>query len=159
MSCLSATLTNAVFAYLCIFVFVFVYFQVRHQGTLFLRSSCHYLFKNIAHVMSIGNFDLCCICVFVYLWICICVFASQTPGSIVFEVLVSLPFRKYMVFMVQNLAQLRKFEMSRLWRTHTHTCEVSAVFCWGRIRNWCVKLFSFQTVEAMSSWQLLLPIN
>merc|ERR1711963_1272227 len=137
MSCLSATLTNAVFAYLCICVFVFVYLQVRHPGTSFLRSSNHCLFKNIAHVMSIRNFDQCCICVFVYLricvfvfvylqvrhpgtlflkssyhylfkniahvmsictfdqcsicvfvylCICICVFASQTPGNIVFEV-------------------------------------------------------------------------
>ena len=34
MSCLSATLTNAVFAYLCICVFVFVYLQVKHPGTL-----------------------------------------------------------------------------------------------------------------------------
>ena len=97
MSCLSATLTNAVFAYLCICicVYVFVYLQVRHPGTLFLRSSCHYLFKNIAHVMSICNFDQCCICVFVYLCICICVFASQTPGNIVSEVLLPLPFQKY----------------------------------------------------------------
>ena len=86
--------------YLCICVFVFVYLQVRHPGTLFLRSSYHYLFKNIAHVMSICTFDQCCICVFVYLCICICVFASQTPGNIVFEVLVSSPFRKYMVCMV-----------------------------------------------------------
>ena len=46
---------------------VFVYLQVRHPGALFLRSSCHYVFKNIAHVMSICNFDQCCICVFVYL--------------------------------------------------------------------------------------------
>ena len=38
--------------------------------------------KNIAHVMSICTFDQCCICVFV------------------FEVLVSSPFRKYMVCMV-----------------------------------------------------------
>ena len=52
--------------------------------------------------------------VFVYLCICICVFARQTPGNIVFEVLISLPFRKYMVCMVQNLAQWRKAEMSRL---------------------------------------------
>jgi len=51
--------------------------------------------------------------VYFYLCICICVFASQTTGNIVFEVLVSLPFRKYMVCMVQNLAQLRKVEMSR----------------------------------------------
>ena len=111
MSCLSATLTNAVFAYLCICVFVFVYLQVRHPGTLFLRSSYHYLFKNIAHVMSICTFDQCCICVFVYLrncvfaylcicvfvylCICICVFASQTPRNIVSEVLLPLTFQKY----------------------------------------------------------------
>ena len=38
--------------------------------------------------------------VFVYFYLCICVFASQTTGNIVFEVLVSLPFRKYMVCMV-----------------------------------------------------------
>merc|ERR1711963_941594 len=95
MSCLSATLTNAVFMYLGTCVFVFVYLQVRHQGTLFLRSSYHYLFKNIAHVMSICNFDQGCICVFAYLCICICVFASQTPRNIVSEVLLPLPFQKY----------------------------------------------------------------
>ena len=33
--------------------------------------------------------------VFVYLCICICVFACQTLGNIVFEVLVPLPFQKY----------------------------------------------------------------
>ena len=58
--------------YLCICVFVFVYLQVRHPRTLFLMSSYHYLFKNIAHVTSICNFDQCCICVFVYLYLCIC---------------------------------------------------------------------------------------
>ena len=81
--------------YLCICVFVFVYLQVKHPATLFLRSWYHYLFKNIAHVMSICNFDQCCICVFVYLCICICVFASQTPRNIVSEVLLPLPFQKY----------------------------------------------------------------
>ena len=95
MSCLSVTLTNAVFAYLCICVFVFVYLQVRHQGPLFLRSSYHYLFKNIAHVMSICNFDQYCICVFVYLCIYICVFESQTARNIVSEALLPLPFQKY----------------------------------------------------------------
>ena len=77
MSCLSALFSENcifVFVYLCICVFVFVYFDVRHLGTLFLRSSYHYLFKNIAHVMSIRNFDQCCICVFVYLCICVFVF-------------------------------------------------------------------------------------
>ena len=52
MSCLSATLTNAVFAYLCICVFVFVYLQVRHPGTLFLRSLYHHLSENIWFVWS-----------------------------------------------------------------------------------------------------------
>ena len=51
---------------------VFVYLDVRHSGTLFLRSSYHYLFKNIAHVRSICKFDPNCICVFVYLYLCIC---------------------------------------------------------------------------------------
>ena len=52
MSCLSATLTNAVFAYLCICVFVFVYLQVRHPGTLFLRSLYHHLSENVWFVWS-----------------------------------------------------------------------------------------------------------
>ena len=52
MSWVSATLTNAVFAYLCICVFVFVYLQVRHPGTLFLRSLYHHLSENIWFVWS-----------------------------------------------------------------------------------------------------------
>ena len=52
MSCLSAPLTNAVFAYLCICVFVFVYLQVRHPGTLFLSSLYHHLSENIWFVWS-----------------------------------------------------------------------------------------------------------
>ena len=79
----------------CVFLHVFFYLYFIHSGTL--RSSYHYLLKNIAHVMSISNFDYCCICVFVYLYlcICICVFASQTPRNIVSEVLLPLPFQKY----------------------------------------------------------------
>ena len=46
---LSSNLTQTVFVYLCICVFVFVYLDVRHLGTLFLRSSYHFLFKNISH--------------------------------------------------------------------------------------------------------------
>ena len=73
------------------FVFVFVYFQMYlyfiHSGTLFLRSSYHYLLKNIAPVMSICNFDQCCICVSVYLYLCICVFVFvylkvRHPGTL-----------------------------------------------------------------------------
>ena len=56
-----------VFVCLCICVFIFLHLDVRHLETLFLRSSYHYLFKNIAHVRSICNFDRSCICVFVYL--------------------------------------------------------------------------------------------
>ena len=88
-----------VFVYLRICVFVFVYLQVRHPGTLFLRSPYHYLFKNIAHVMSICNFDQCCICVFLYLCICICVFVFvylqvRQPGTFFSEALLPLPFSK-----------------------------------------------------------------
>ena len=56
--------------YLCICVLlVFVYLQVRNLERFF-RSSYHYPFKNIAHVMSIWNFDQYCTCVFLYLCIC-----------------------------------------------------------------------------------------
>ena len=71
--------------YLCICVVVFVYLLVTHSGTLFLRSSYHNLFKNIAHVRPICKFDPNCICVF----------ACPTLSNIVFEVLVPLPFQKY----------------------------------------------------------------
>ena len=47
-------------------------FVIKHLGTLFLKSSYHYIFKNIAHAGPIRNFDQTCICVFVYLYLCIC---------------------------------------------------------------------------------------
>ena len=53
-------------------VCVFVYFHARHLGTLFLRSSHHFLFKNITLVWSNCKFYPSCICVFVYLYLCIC---------------------------------------------------------------------------------------
>ena len=83
--------------------------------------------------------------VFVHLCICICVFARQTPGNIVFEVLVSLPFRKYMVCMVQNLAQWRKDEMSRLWHTDTLTH-------WHTDRHRKVEQYSAEAESAISRW-------
>ena len=43
----------------------------KHPGTLFLGSSYHYHFKNIAHVRGICKFDPN---LFVYLYLCICVF-------------------------------------------------------------------------------------
>ena len=53
---------------------VFVYLEMRHLGTFFVRSSHHIPFKNITYVRHICNFDLncSCICVFVYLYLCIC---------------------------------------------------------------------------------------
>ena len=50
---LSDNSTKTVFVYLCICVYLcvfgFVYFGVRHVGTLFLRSLYDFLFKNISH--------------------------------------------------------------------------------------------------------------
>ena len=45
----------------------------KHSGTLFLGSSYHYHFKNIAHVRGICKFDPNCICVFVFVCLCICI--------------------------------------------------------------------------------------
>ena len=44
----------------------------KHSGTLFLGSSYHYLFKNIAHDRSICKFDPKWICVFVKLYLRSC---------------------------------------------------------------------------------------
>ena len=57
---------NFDWSWICVFVFVYFYMYfcicTSYSGTL--RSSYHYLIKNIAHVMSICNFDQCCIYVF-----------------------------------------------------------------------------------------------
>ena len=68
-----------------IFVIVFVRICIctSDKWILCLRSS--YLFKNIAHVGPLCNFYRSCICVF----------AGETLGNIVFEVLVPQPFKKY----------------------------------------------------------------
>ena len=63
--------------YLCICIFVYLCICVfAHQilMNIFLRSSYHNLFKNIAHVVPIFNFSQSCICLFVYLCICVFVF-------------------------------------------------------------------------------------
>ena len=78
-----------------------MYLYFIHSGTLFLRSSYHYLLKNIAPVMSICNFDQCCICVSVYLYLCICVFVFvylkvRHPGT--------LFFRSSHHFLLKNIA-------------------------------------------------------
>ena len=45
---------------------IFVYFHVRHLGSLFLRSLYHHHSKNITHVGSVSSFHRKCICVFVH---------------------------------------------------------------------------------------------
>ena len=106
MSCLSA-----LFSKNCICVFVFVYFDVRHLGTLFLRSSNNILFKNIAHDRSISKFYPNCICVFVYLCICVFVFvylviqdSSQTNWNFL------LPVRFLQLFCWGTLNGLKSVE-------------------------------------------------
>ena len=106
--------------YLCICVVVFVYLRVRHSGTLFLRSSYHYLFKNIAHVRSICNFDRSCICVFVYLYLCIC--TSDTwehcfwgPYIITFQ-------KIYGLYGPKPCTMEKSWDVTPVtdWLTHTH---------------------------------------
>ena len=70
---LSGTSSFAVFVYLCISVFVFLYLCVWHIWLWFLISLNNPLFKNIPHVGSFWHLVICCICVFVYLYLCICV--------------------------------------------------------------------------------------
>ena len=63
---LSGTLTESVFVYVYmrICVFVYLYLHIRQMGTLFLWSSYHYIFENIAYVRHICK---CVIVFFVYL--------------------------------------------------------------------------------------------
>ena len=64
---LSSNLTQnvVVFLYICVFVHLYLCIcicGVRHLGTLFLRSSCHLVFKNISNHESFQGFhgrDLC----------------------------------------------------------------------------------------------------
>ena len=69
----------------------------KHSGTLFLGSSYHYLFKNIAHVRGICKFYPNCIFVFVFVYLCICVVYLHVKRlvNIIIEVLVPFPFQKY----------------------------------------------------------------
>ena len=55
--CYPPTIKECGKLYLCICVFVCVYLDVRHLGTLFLRSSYHLLFKNISHHGSFQGFS------------------------------------------------------------------------------------------------------
>ena len=54
----------------------------KHPGTLFLGSSYHNLFKNIAHVRGICRFYPNCIFVFVFVYL-YCVFACQRLVNII----------------------------------------------------------------------------
>ena len=130
------------------------FFLIAINRTLFLRSWYHYLKYSTCHVyLQLWPMRYLCICVFVFVHLQV-------------RHLGTLFLRSWYHYLLENIwflwsKTLHNWENLRCHACdgHTHTCEVSAVFCWGRIRNWCVKLFSFQTVEAMSSWQLLLPKN
>merc|ERR1712105_370946 len=54
-----------------------VYLGSEYLVLSFLTSLNHQLFKNIAYVGCFGHFVICCICVFVNLYLCICV--SDSP--------------------------------------------------------------------------------
>ena len=71
----------------------------KHSGTLFLRSSYHYLFKNTAHVRGICKFDPNCICLFVYLCICIVYLHVRDLGT--------LFLRSWYHFLFKNIAHVR----------------------------------------------------
>ena len=85
---------------------------------IILRSSYHKLFKNIAHVMSMFNFNQSCICVFVYLYL-------GNEGVLVGELVVDIiSFQK--IFGLCGL----KCHIMEIWRDvtlvhgHTHTRNV-----------------------------------
>ena len=82
-----------VLVYLCI-----CYLRVRHPGILFFWGPCTITFSNIKHMLGLSatlTKTVFVYFVFVCFCICLCVFAHQTPGNTVFEVLVPLPFQKY----------------------------------------------------------------
>ena len=70
----------------------------KHSGTLFLRSSYHYLFKNIAHVRGICKFYPNCIFVFVFVYLCICIVYLHVRD------LWTLLFRSWYHFLFKNIA-------------------------------------------------------
>lgn len=70
----------------------------KHSGTLFLGSSYHYLFKNIAHVQGICRFYPNCIFVFVLVYLCICFVYLHVRD------LWTLLFRSWYHFLFKNIA-------------------------------------------------------
>ena len=166
--------------YLCICVFVFLYLHVRHLGTLFSKSSYHYLFKNISHVWSIWSFDPNCFCVFVYLHLCIWV--SDTwehcfwgPRTIFFLKIYHI-MGLFRVFLLQSykwdgLDGISVWgDYMRLQTSHWHLDDISfekrrtcfeetvrcllSAGCQGRSRNRCyVNIINDQnTTKEDTSW-------
>ena len=83
-----------VFVYLCIYIFVYLYLCIWMSDTW---EQCFWgpriiTFSKIYHMLGLSS-NLTQT-VFVYLCICICVFGCQTLGNIVFEVLVPSAFQK-----------------------------------------------------------------
>ena len=92
---LSGTLTETIFVYLhiCLFVFCVFVFACQITGNIYKE---HLIEDDILNnVYTIVFFMYLCICVFVYLCICIFVFSHHILGNIIFEFLVPSPFQKY----------------------------------------------------------------
>ena len=70
----SGTLSYAVFVYLCVCVFGYLYLRFWQMGISFWTSLNNPLFRNIPHGGFFWQFVICCICVFVCLCICVFVF-------------------------------------------------------------------------------------
>ena len=84
-----------------------MYLHIRYSWTLFLRSSYHNRFKNIAHVVPMFNFSQNCICVFVYLYL-------ANEGVVVSELVVDvISFQK--IFGLCGL----KCHIVEIWRDVT----------------------------------------
>ena len=80
--------------------YVNFYLCIWQSRISFLMSLDPWLFKNIAYVGYFGDFVICCICVFVYLWICICVFVYLTVQNIIFDILEPPAVQKYSTWWV-----------------------------------------------------------
>ena len=94
---LSGTLSNAVFVYLCICIFVFarlthgnIIFETLEQSSFQKYTTC-WVFLALHHMLYL------CICVYC---ICICVLVRWTHGNVIFDILEQSSFQKYTTWWV-----------------------------------------------------------
>ena len=112
-----------------------VYLGSEYLGLSFLTSLNHQLFKNIAYVGYFGHFVICCICVFVYLWICICVFVYLTVQNIIFDVLGPLAFQKYSI--------IRVYKVFRAWWRTNDKRQTNNRVNLVQVRSWTMNRADF----------------